>query len=63
MEPRTENKYLILEKNVLIMWAQIFGIIAKLSIKRNKKKLFVKFGPQGGKFLRYTICDAIYTCF
>ena len=22
-----------------------------------------KFGPQGGKFLRHAICDAIYTCF
>ena len=28
-----------------------------------EKKLFVKFGPQGGKFLRSAICDAIYTCF
>ena len=40
---------------------------------KNKKKLYdvsemkfqksLKFGPQGGNFWRYAICDAIYTYF
>ena len=63
MEPRTENKNSSLETTVLIMWAQICGIIATIVHKTTLKKLFVKLGPQGGKFFSYAICDAIYTCF
>ena len=27
-----------------------------------EQKLFLKLGVQGGKLLRYAICDTIYTC-
>ena len=37
--------------------------LLKLSIKQLQNVMWAKFGPQGGKVLRHTICDAIYTCF
>ena len=59
MEPRTENKNSSLENTVVIMWAQICGII----VNKKKSFFFCKLGPQGGIFLQYVICDAIYTYF
>ena len=59
MEPRTKK----LKFDFRIIWAHICGIIASIVHKMISKKFVLKFGPKGDKFLRYVICDAIYTCF
>ena len=48
MKPRTKNKNLSLEKTVLIMWAQICGIIAYIVHKMTLKKIISKIGTLRG---------------
>ena len=48
MEPRTENKKFRFRKPVLIIWAQICGIIAYIVHKMTLKKIICKIGTLRG---------------
>ena len=49
MERGIENKNLSLEKTVLIMWAQICGIIAWIVQKMTSKKIICKIRTSRGE--------------
>ena len=63
MKPRAKKKKIQVYIFLLLTLRRFVEKLPKLSIKRHRKKLFVKFGPQGGKCLCYRICNAIYTSF